>query len=111
MSSLSEGNVLLTRPHTGPGVLVHSEEKGRFVTLYCSKAARLTPSERDGEGDATVSVVVGHAAHALVCQVDQNKGAHEIFRNVWVGQGEEVWISTTQVGAHAVFGFAKRRPF
>lgn len=110
MGCLTEGTVRLTRPHNGPGVLVHSERSGAFVTLKCASYVdleALNNIENALEGDnvdTLVRVIIGKNDYGLVFRVPrENCGV--ICSDLWVNAGDEVWISTSRVGKHVIFGY------
>lgn len=108
MQSISEHLVLLSRPHQGPGVLVHSAQAGGFVTLWGIRACNLddedrAPNENNNAQNATCRITIGHRKIAI--HVALTYDSKMLISNLWVNPGEEVWVSTSQPKYHAVYGF------
>ena len=110
MQSITENLVLLSRPHQGPGVLVHSEQHGGFVTLSAIRACNLDDDQRapgnavveDPAQNARCRITIGHRKIAIYVSLSDSK---TLISNIWVDQGEEVWVSTSHPQQHAVYGF------
>ena len=120
-TSLSEGTVLLTRPHNGPGVRVHSESEGAFLHLSCAPAYDLddattaheppTTTAKDASNITTLRVAVGNASACLAMPVQNGEGEQILVSNMWVDAGCEVWMSTSDVRKHVVYGFTTSKPW
>ena len=120
MQSISEELVLLSRPHQGPGVLVHSEVTGGFVTLSAIRACNLDDANQaeanlaqggaDGgennNDNGKCRITIGHRKIAMYINLSDAK---TLISNVWVNAGEEVWMSTSRPNHHAVYGFVQNQ--
>lgn len=110
-TSLSERFVALTRPHNTPGVMVHREETGGFVTLYAVPYWDMdNPPAEDAnvEHPVTIRVTIGHNKNALICKTFSS--THVVCRDMWVSAGEEMYASVSTVNKLAMYGHSSRRP-
>ena len=120
-SSLSEGVVQLTRPHTGPGIKVHYERNGGFLRLECvdcksfnsvhgNPAEIVDRSAQTGTERIEIRITIGQHDFGIWISIDGQGNQRTLLSNIWVDAGHEVWISTSHVNAHAVFGVLTRAP-
>ena len=108
--ALSEGVTILTRSHSGPGILVHREAVGRFVSLYRVPALQLEGAGETKMDDVpqTLRVSMGTRAVALSLTC-HGENSHLILKNVWMEAGEEMWISTNHTNTSCVYGVCSKR--
>lgn len=110
---LSEGFVALNRPHNTPGVMVHKEPTGGFITLYAVPYwdMNIPPTENNDvniENQITIRVTIGHNKNALVARTFTCP--HTICHDLWVAEGDEVYVSASIVNRLAVYGHSSERP-
>ena len=113
---LSENFTLLSRPHNGPGVRVHSEANGGYVHLKCATARNLETSPtwddpKNADSQHTLRIAIGNDKTVFLLKIDAHQFSEQtLLTNFWVEAGQEIWISTSSVNTHAVFGFTTPRP-
>ena len=110
--NLSEGVTALTRPHNGPGVLVHKEDVGGFLHLKIANYVNLEHPDYaqlcDKNHEATtIRILVGNTKVGIL--VLHTSDPH-LLSNLWVDAGQEVWASTSSVNRHVVYGFVTKTP-
>jgi len=110
-SNLSECDVVLSRPHNGPGVKVHLASKGEFLTLKSAPFIDLTliDKKNDDVEQNDVRIVIGNREHGLLIPISFN-GEETLISNFWVYEGEEVWVSVRHPNQRVVYGFVTSNP-
>ena len=119
MTTLSEGRVVLTRNHESPGVLVHTETRGGFLSLQCvlhnciddnqpNDVVVVDPTNE--RNNVSFKMIIGTSPNALFFQFESITSAQTLIQNIWINSGEQVWITTSHPRCYIVHGVSMQRP-
>lgn len=109
---MSEYDVVLDRPHNGPGAKVYLAKEGGYLTLKSVPIVDLKNEDNNNivrHDDNNVRVVVGLRSYGFYIPAKSNSETI-LLQNFWIDAGEEVWASVRYVNTLAVYGFTTSKP-